>query len=48
MTFFLIVVRRVVAGNMVTHRLGLSEAARGFRIVAEAAESIKVLLDNRL
>jgi L-iditol 2-dehydrogenase len=38
---------RVVVGDMVTHRLGLSEAARGFRIVAEAAESIKVLLDHR-
>jgi L-iditol 2-dehydrogenase len=39
---------RVVVGNMVTDRLGLSEAARGFRIVAEAGDSIKVLLNHRL
>jgi L-iditol 2-dehydrogenase len=40
--------RLVVVSDMVTHRLGLSEAALGFRIVAEAADSIKVLLNHRL
>jgi L-iditol 2-dehydrogenase len=40
--------RRLVVSDMVTHRLGLSEAALGFRIVAEAADSIKVLLNHRL
>jgi L-iditol 2-dehydrogenase len=39
---------RVVVGNMVTRRLGLSEAPLGFRIVAEAGDSIKVLLNHRL
>jgi L-iditol 2-dehydrogenase len=34
--------------DMVTHRLGLTDAALGFRLVAEASESIKVLLDHRL
>lgn len=33
---------RVVVRDMVTHRLGLSDAAAGFRLVAEADESIKV------
>lgn len=39
---------RVVVRDMVTHRLGLTDAAVGFRMVAEANESIKVLLDHRL
>ncbi len=38
---------RVVVRDMVTHRLGLSDAAAGFRLVAEANESIKVLLNHR-
>jgi len=32
--------------DMITHRLGLSEAAEGFRLVADAGESIKVILDH--
>src|SRR5207247_6506368 len=36
---------RVVVRDMVTHRLGLSEAAAGFRMAAEADESLKILLD---
>src|SRR5207245_11361335 len=39
---------RVVVRDMVTHRLGLSDAAAGFRMAAEADESIKILLDHRL
>jgi L-iditol 2-dehydrogenase len=31
--------------DMITHRLGLGEAGRGFRMVAEAGESIKVIID---
>lgn len=38
---------KVAVRDMVTHRFGLSEAAAGFRLVADAAESIKVLLDHR-
>ena len=37
--------RRVPVASMVTHRLGLGDAAEGFRLVAEAAESIKVILE---
>jgi len=29
---------------MITHRLGLEEAALGFRLVAEAGEALKVIL----
>ncbi len=36
--------RRVNVRDMITHRLPLEEAARGFRLVAEAGESIKVIL----
>ena len=35
---------RVPVRNMITHRLPLSEAAEGFRLVAEGRESIKVIL----
>ena len=38
---------RVTVDDMVTHRLGLSDAAEGFRLVAAAEESIKVILDHR-
>jgi L-iditol 2-dehydrogenase len=38
--------RAVKVEDMITHRLGLSEAAEGFRLVAEAGESIKVILDH--
>jgi L-iditol 2-dehydrogenase len=43
----LIASRRVRVEDMITHRLGLSEAAQGFRLVAAAQESIKVILDHR-
>jgi len=35
---------RVPVGEMITHRLPLTEAAEGFRLVAEGRESIKVIL----
>ena len=40
----LIRARRVDVGGMVTHRLPLEAAQEGFRLVAEAGESIKVIL----
>jgi L-iditol 2-dehydrogenase len=40
----LIRARRVPVEEMITHRLPLEEAAEGFRLVAEASESIKVIL----
>ena len=36
--------RRVVATDLITHRLPLERAAEGFALVAAAAESIKVIL----
>lgn len=38
---------RVAVDDMVTHRLGLSDVAEGFRLVAAADDSIKVILDHR-
>ncbi len=38
--------RRVQVQDMVTHRLGLSQVGLGFQVVAEAKESIKVVLDH--
>jgi L-iditol 2-dehydrogenase len=43
----LIATKRVSVSDMITHRLGLSEAALGFRLVADAGASMKVLLDHR-
>lgn len=37
---------RVRVQDMITHRLGLAEAGRGFQLVADARESIKVILDH--
>ncbi|MGQ9680869.1 MAG: alcohol dehydrogenase catalytic domain-containing protein [Candidatus Bathyarchaeia archaeon] len=37
--------RRVEVKEMVTHRLPLSEIARGFRLVSEAADSLKVVVE---
>lgn len=37
--------RRVSVHDMITHRLPLEQAALGFRLVAEAKESMKVILD---
>jgi L-iditol 2-dehydrogenase len=33
--------------EMITHRLGLVETGEGFRLVAEARDSIKVIIDPR-
>lgn len=41
----LIRARRVPVGEMITHRLSLAEAGLGFRLVAEAQESLKVILE---
>lgn len=37
--------KRVDVGGMVTHRLGLDETGEGFRLVAEAGDSLKVLVE---
>jgi L-iditol 2-dehydrogenase len=37
--------RRVRVNEMITHRLTLAEAARGFELVASGRESIKVIID---
>ena len=36
--------KKVVVGDMISHRLPLSEAAKGFQLVAKAQDSIKVIL----
>ncbi|MDY6965375.1 MAG: zinc-dependent dehydrogenase [Halobacteriota archaeon] len=36
---------RVVVSDMITHRLGLSEAGIGFQLVADAKDSIKVIIE---
>ncbi len=41
----LIGARRVQVSDMVTHRLGLAEAALGFRLTAEAQDSLKVIVE---
>ncbi len=40
--------RRVRVREMITHRLGLAEAGRGFELVAGAGDSIKVIIDPEL
>ena len=37
--------RRVPVGEMITHRLSLAEAGLGFQLVADAQESIKVIIE---
>ena len=37
--------RKIRVREMVTHRLGLSEAGLGFRLVAEAGKSLKVVIE---
>ena len=37
--------RRVNVRDMITHRLGLAEASLGFRLVAEAKDSLKVIIE---
>ncbi len=41
----LIRARRVPVGEMITHRLSLAETGLGFQLVAEAEESIKVVIE---
>ncbi|MBW1793185.1 MAG: alcohol dehydrogenase catalytic domain-containing protein [Deltaproteobacteria bacterium] len=41
----LIRARRVKVNKMITHRLRLSETSKGFQLVAEAQESIKVIVE---
>ena len=41
----LIQARRVDINRMITHRLGLAEAGRGFQLVAEVQNSIKVIIE---
>jgi len=37
--------RRLPVGEMITHRLGLAETGLGFRLVAGAGESLKVIIE---
>jgi L-iditol 2-dehydrogenase len=37
--------RRVPVQEMITHRLGLAETGSGFKLVADARESIKVVIE---
>ena len=39
--------KKVNVEDMVTHRLGLDETGEGFRLVAEAGESLKVVVEPR-
>jgi L-iditol 2-dehydrogenase len=41
----LIRARRLPVGEMITHRLGLAEAGLGFQLVAEARDSLKVIIE---
>jgi L-iditol 2-dehydrogenase len=43
----LITAGRVPVSEMITHQLSLGEIGEGFRLVAEARESIKVIIDPR-
>ncbi len=36
---------KVSVGDMITHRLGLGDTGKGFKMVAEAKESIKVIIE---
>jgi L-iditol 2-dehydrogenase len=41
----LIGARRVRVGEMITHRLGLADTGLGFKLVAEARSSLKVIIE---
>jgi L-iditol 2-dehydrogenase len=41
----LVQARRLPVGEMITHRLGLAETGLGFRLVAGAGESLKVIIE---
>jgi L-iditol 2-dehydrogenase len=36
---------RVPVQEMITHRLGLAETGRGFNLVTDAKESVKVIIE---
>jgi len=36
---------RVQVGQMISHRLGLDQAGLGFQLTAQAADSLKVILE---
>ena len=37
--------KRVAVNEMITHRLGLAETGEGFKLVAQAQDSIKVIIE---
>ncbi len=41
----LIAAKRVDVTPMITHRLSLAETARGFRMTADAEDSLKVIVE---
>jgi L-iditol 2-dehydrogenase len=41
----LIASRRISVREMITHRLGLAETGRGFQLVTDAKESVKVVIE---
>ena len=41
----LIATKQIPAGRLITHRLGFSEVAKGFEMVAAAGESLKIVID---
>ena len=41
----LIKTKKVVVTDMITHKLPLSETAKGFKLVAQAKNSIKVIIE---
>jgi L-iditol 2-dehydrogenase len=41
----LIALRKVNVKDMITHRLPLAQTAEGFRLVAEAKDSMKVIIE---
>ena len=44
----LIRTRQVRVADMITHRLSLAEAGRGFQLTANGQDSIKVIIDPLL
>jgi L-iditol 2-dehydrogenase len=36
---------RVPVNDMITHRLGLAEAGKGFKLVADGGKSVKVIIE---
>lgn len=44
-SFTLLAQKKITGADMITHRLSLREAAEGFRLTAEAGNSLKVILE---